>query len=328
MFRYTGNKISDERIGRFRYPYDREFEYLRIMIGFSTYSILQYLMYQGQHCFKLGSIILLLSPVPLYFGCGLTFLRNAAFFPQLRSSSHSQRLDTNRDMLSPLKPSAPSAPLLRFLHSQSGSVANLSTCALTKRASSHNTLVIGSSRRSSTWIRPDKSRCVATLNAKLSITSSRPKAGISSRALEQLIFTRPASTARRPFLKRLLDLRKSKTAEYKNTQNGPAWIDEGTDGMFNIGRGLAAKASNELRIRCTEFDSNGNVTLVNGEFRKLELIAKVRLQILPWYNVILLTFESSTAFFLETYAKLIPPLYPIYLSDLAPSSSTSCIYES
>ncbi|KAJ5557179.1 hypothetical protein N7494_001094 [Penicillium frequentans] len=177
-------------------------------------------------------------------------------------------------MLSPLKPSAPSASLLRFLHSQSGSVANLSTCALTKRASSHNTLAIGSSRRSSTWIRPDKSRCVATLNAKLSITSARPKAEISSRALEQLIFTRPASTARRPFLKRLLDLRKSKTAEYKNTQNGPAWIDEGTDGMFNIGRGLAAKASNELRIRCTEFDSNGNVTLVNGEFRKLELIAK------------------------------------------------------
>ncbi|KAJ6003120.1 hypothetical protein N7451_005667 [Penicillium sp. IBT 35674x] len=177
-------------------------------------------------------------------------------------------------MLSPLKPSAPSASLLRFLHSQSGSVTNLSTCALTKRASSHNTLAVGSSRRSSTWTRPDRPRCVATLNAKLSITSSRPKAEISSRALEQLIFTRPASTARRPFLKRLLDLRKSKTAEYKNTQNGPAWIDEGTDGIFNIGRGLAAKASNELRIRCTEFDNNGNVTLVNGEFRKLELIAK------------------------------------------------------
>lgn len=51
--------------------------------------------------------------------------------------------------------------------------------------------------------------------------------------------------------------------------------DEGTDGLFNIGRGLAAKASNELRIRCTEFDKNGNVTLVNGEFRKSELIAKV-----------------------------------------------------
>lgn len=35
------------------------------------------------------------------------------------------------------------------------------------------------------------------------------------------------------------------------------------------------KPSNELKLRCTEFDENGNVTLVNGEFRKSELIAKV-----------------------------------------------------
>ena len=47
--------------------------------------------------------------------------------------------------------------------------------------------------------------------------------------------------------------------------------------MFNIGRGLAAKASNELKLRCTEVDGNGVVTLVNGEFKKSELIAKVRL---------------------------------------------------
>ncbi|KAJ5919233.1 hypothetical protein N7466_010176 [Penicillium verhagenii] len=178
-------------------------------------------------------------------------------------------------MLSPLKPSAPSASLLRFLHSQSGSVASLSACApLKPRPSNDNNLAIGSSRRSSSWARPEKSRCVATFNSKLSLASTRPKAEIVSRALEQIIFSRPSSTARRPFLKRLFDLRKSKTAEYKNTQNGPAWIDEGTDGIFNIGRGLAAKASNELRIRCTEFDNNGNVTLVNGEFRKMELIAK------------------------------------------------------
>jgi magnesium transporter len=34
------------------------------------------------------------------------------------------------------------------------------------------------------------------------------------------------------------------------------------------------KAANEPRLRCTEFDGNGNVTLVNGEFKKSELIAK------------------------------------------------------
>jgi magnesium transporter len=55
-------------------------------------------------------------------------------------------------------------------------------------------------------------------------------------------------------------------------------MDEGTEGMFNIGRSLSAKATNELRIRCTEFDINGDVTLVNGEFRKQELIAKVSIE--------------------------------------------------
>lgn len=39
--------------------------------------------------------------------------------------------------------------------------------------------------------------------------------------------------------------------------------------------GRKIKPSNELKLRCTEFDENGNVTLVNGEFRKSELIAKV-----------------------------------------------------
>ncbi|KIW00721.1 uncharacterized protein PV09_07706 [Verruconis gallopava] len=38
--------------------------------------------------------------------------------------------------------------------------------------------------------------------------------------------------------------------------------------------GRILKPSNELRIRCTEFDEHGNVTLVNGEFKKQELIAK------------------------------------------------------
>ncbi|KAI7159833.1 cora-domain-containing protein [Hortaea werneckii] len=41
--------------------------------------------------------------------------------------------------------------------------------------------------------------------------------------------------------------------------------------------GRKIKPSNELKLRCTEFDENGNVTLVNGEFRKSELIAKYSL---------------------------------------------------
>ncbi|KAF2839924.1 cora-domain-containing protein, partial [Patellaria atrata CBS 101060] len=42
----------------------------------------------------------------------------------------------------------------------------------------------------------------------------------------------------------------------------------------NASLGRMLRASNELKLRCTEFDENGNVTLVNGEFKKSELIAK------------------------------------------------------
>ncbi|RHZ57577.1 magnesium ion transporter, partial [Aspergillus turcosus] len=88
-------------------------------------------------------------------------------------------------------------------------------------------------------------------------------------------YSRSVSTKSRPLLRRLFDLGRSKSAADKhNPRGGPALIDDATEGGFNIGRGLAAKVSNELRLRCTEFDKNGNVTLVNGEFKKSELIAK------------------------------------------------------
>jgi magnesium transporter len=51
--------------------------------------------------------------------------------------------------------------------------------------------------------------------------------------------------------------------------------DDGAS-MFNNRRTLAAKAALEPRLRCTEVDENGEVILVDGEFKKTELIAKVR----------------------------------------------------
>lgn len=53
---------------------------------------------------------------------------------------------------------------------------------------------------------------------------------------------------------------------------------EGADGssMFNNRRQLSQKAALEPMLRCTEVDENGNVILVDGEFKKSELIARVR----------------------------------------------------
>lgn len=50
----------------------------------------------------------------------------------------------------------------------------------------------------------------------------------------------------------------------------------GLDDNSGLG-GRILKPSNELKMRCTEFDENGNVVLVSGEFKKHELIAKYSL---------------------------------------------------
>ncbi|PHH67777.1 hypothetical protein CDD83_6423 [Cordyceps sp. RAO-2017] len=44
--------------------------------------------------------------------------------------------------------------------------------------------------------------------------------------------------------------------------------------MFNSRRVLTAKAALEPRLRCTEVDEDGKVILIDGEFKKTELIAK------------------------------------------------------
>lgn len=46
--------------------------------------------------------------------------------------------------------------------------------------------------------------------------------------------------------------------------------------VFSSRRTMAAKAALEPRLRCTEVDENGEVILVDGEFKKTELIQKVR----------------------------------------------------
>lgn len=55
----------------------------------------------------------------------------------------------------------------------------------------------------------------------------------------------------------------------------PSYEDRAEAGsMFNSRRLQSAKAALEPRLRCTEVDENGEVILVDGEFKKSELIAK------------------------------------------------------
>ncbi|CAL5869035.1 uncharacterized protein PFLUO_LOCUS3263 [Penicillium psychrofluorescens] len=180
-------------------------------------------------------------------------------------------------MLSSPRPSVPSTSLLRFLRSQSGFSAS-STCArpAKSRLCGDPVLEAWASRKSSSWAGLAVSQSRPPSNS-LNLPSCRPvPAGtLPLRVPGQSLLPRHASTKTSPLLRKLWDLKRGKTAEHKNSRSpGAPFLEDGTDGIFNVGRTLGAKASNEMRIRCTEFDINGNVTLINGEFRKLELIAK------------------------------------------------------
>ena len=91
-----------------------------------------------------------------------------------------------------------------------------------------------------------------------------------------LPFTHP----RRPFTNgaqkdfwNLWGLKKQKPVVHRQRSDLPpraSFLDD------NGGLGRVSRPTNELKLRCTEFDESGNVTLINGEFKKSELIAKVR----------------------------------------------------
>ncbi|OQD83886.1 hypothetical protein PENANT_c015G09240 [Penicillium antarcticum] len=175
-------------------------------------------------------------------------------------------------MLSP-KLSAPSASLLRFLHTQSG-FTTAPACARPKRLGRDKPFSTVRASKLPSWTHPT-TLCPARNDGAANGRSSAIRPMLVPSMPTQVTFSRLASTKSRPFLRRLFDLKRNKASEYQNQRPaGSGLVDEGTEGLFNIGRSLSAKASNELRIRCTEFDINGDVTLVNGEFRKLELIAK------------------------------------------------------
>jgi hypothetical protein len=82
------------------------------------------------------------------------------------------------------------------------------------------------------------------------------------------------SGGRRTFVssaaKRLVGLfGKKNLAACRSTPALPSFLDE------NEALRRRLRATNEHRLRCTEFDEDGNVTTVNGEFKKGELIQKV-----------------------------------------------------
>lgn len=93
---------------------------------------------------------------------------------------------------------------------------------------------------------------------------------------ENIVSSRYASTDTRPQWRRpWKDKWRNEKPALKSTDSlaPPSFLDDA--GSTSLGRRKIAKGANELKLRCTEFDENGNVNFMDGEFKKSELIAKV-----------------------------------------------------
>ncbi|KAL8634859.1 MAG: hypothetical protein Q9228_007588, partial [Teloschistes exilis] len=85
---------------------------------------------------------------------------------------------------------------------------------------------------------------------------------------------RHASTEDTSLIGRLWEKRRKASTAFKDEQTTPLPSLLEDPNATTYGRSKAGKAANELRLRCTEINEHGDVTLVNGEFKKSELIAK------------------------------------------------------
>jgi magnesium transporter len=95
----------------------------------------------------------------------------------------------------------------------------------------------------------------------------------SIRPLESSLSCRTFSTSRP---QNVWNVFKSKRERKLAQLQAPSPPPDDTPGAAGFGSSLGRimRPTNELKMRCTELDEHGNVTLVSGEFKKSELIAK------------------------------------------------------
>jgi magnesium transporter len=101
----------------------------------------------------------------------------------------------------------------------------------------------------------------------------------------------------------------------------PDETSSGGSSGFGSSLGRIMRPTNELKMRCTELDEHGNVTLVSGEFKKSELIAKVHTQTHSYTTKVCWRLTNdSTVFFHAISARSTPRCYHISSSGPLPSS--------
>ncbi|KAI5195260.1 cora-domain-containing protein [Aureobasidium subglaciale] len=148
----------------------------------------------------------------------------------------------------------PSPAVLRFLRIQAECLSFLTSHSQIRRSHHH---VAPEATRSHSLTSPQR-------RASLTATEQRTP-NFTCRGFQN-------STARSRWQRPWQQARQKKTAPLQPNDLPPLprLLDDA--GAASLGR--IVKPTNELRMRCTEFDGDGKVTLVNGAFKKSELIAK------------------------------------------------------
>jgi magnesium transporter len=241
-------------------------------------------------------------------------------------------------MRSSLHAPIPSSTLLKFLKAQSESVcffsANPRPRFVFDHAPKHNSSsgTICLSRPDLRRMSSSAPRCATVEAGLLNLEFSSPR--LAPPSPKRTIPTRIPASERRAQLKRGLStgsrkwpwkvwpsknsMSRLRSDDLPNTEDGA---------MFNLGRSVAVKAASEPRLRCTELDEHGRVVLVNGEFKKSELIAKVGYSCSHILDLRMLT-ENSTDCFLEISEKSTPVPSLISSFDHRLLSSIFFIFES
>ncbi|KFH43287.1 Mitochondrial inner membrane magnesium transporter-like protein [Hapsidospora chrysogenum ATCC 11550] len=105
---------------------------------------------------------------------------------------------------------------------------------------------------------PPTRRCFGTTGAAYKVSEPDTIKTAHATSWQERLWGSKAKTGKKP-------LRPDDLPSHENLEHGS---------MFTSRRTLAAKAAAEPRLRCTEVDEYGKAILVDGEFKKSELIAK------------------------------------------------------
>ncbi|KAK8215973.1 inner membrane magnesium transporter mrs2 [Phyllosticta capitalensis] len=174
---------------------------------------------------------------------------------------------------------APSPALLKFLRAQTAPPSALLSPRCAKLSSRSNACSFTATRPSSTLsttrvLRISISSCSVALSSPL-VALHEGGCPPHARLLPDRISYRTFSTTTPA--RSWMDFAWAKKRKAAVGRLQPDDLPQRKDGFAPDETGNMARVLrpiNEPRLRCTEFDENGNVTLVNGEFRKSELIAK------------------------------------------------------